>query len=68
MFFHYNHRLHHIGPVYHYLLQRLPKGMVAMYHSHMSEERKCDILARFLRNSDLKIVLCSSAFSMGRYL
>lgn len=58
-------RLKHIGIIYGYLKTRLPENCVEMYHRKTSEKKQTEICELFTKLSDLKVVVCSSSFSMG---
>ena len=58
-----------IGDVYRSLLMNAAPEVVAMYHSRISTDEKERVLSEFSKtDSQLRCVLCSSAFSMGEFV
>lgn len=55
-----------MGSIYCFLKSRLPDGYLDMYHRKVSEDVQDDIVTRFTTpGSALKVIVCSSSFSMG---
>ena len=62
-------RLKHIGQIYCFLNARLPPGCVQMYHRKVKESIQDSIVNDFMSDtSSLRVIVCSSSFSMGRLI
>ena len=59
-------RLKHVGLIYEYLSFQHGSSMVQMYHSKVAENVQDEVAELFCDpSSELRIVICSSSFSMG---
>ena len=63
-------RIDRIGLVFRHLVKRVPPNSVMMFHSGCSDQGKEKVMEKFCTstNSELRCILASSAFSMGKFL